>query len=106
MKTRIITAIVGLAVLAVVLAFFDTILFDLVLAAICLLGIHEVFTAMGFGKKQLDAALHRCQPLEPGRMQDIANTALFFASNMSANITGQTLLSDGGTSIKAHDMDC
>ena len=42
MKTRIITAIVGLAVLAVVLAFFDTILFDLVLAAICLLGIHEV----------------------------------------------------------------
>ena len=35
-----------------VLAFFDTILFDLVLAAICLLGIHEVFTAMGFGKKQ------------------------------------------------------
>ena len=49
MKTRIITAVVGLAVLAVVLAFFDTILFDLVLAAICLLGIHEVFTAMGFG---------------------------------------------------------
>ena len=37
MKTRIITAVVGLAVLAVVLAFFDTILFDLVLAAICLL---------------------------------------------------------------------
>ena len=58
------------------------------------------------GKKQLDAALRRCQPLEPGRMQDIANTALFFASDMSANITGQTLLSDGGTSIKAHDMDC
>ena len=43
------------------------------------------------GKKQLDAALHRCQPLEPGRMQDIANTALFFASNMSANITGQPM---------------
>ena len=52
MKTRIITAVVGLAVLAVVLAFFDTILFDLALAAICLLAIHEVFTAMGFGKKQ------------------------------------------------------
>jgi len=49
---KIITAVVGLAVLAVVLAFFDTILFDLVLAAICLLAIHEVFTAMGFGKKQ------------------------------------------------------
>ena len=49
MKTRIITAVVGLGILAVVLAFFDTILFDLVLAAVCLLGIHEVFSAMGFG---------------------------------------------------------
>ncbi|MEE0801598.1 MAG: phosphatidate cytidylyltransferase [Gemmiger sp.] len=52
MKTRIVTAVVGLAVLAVVLVFFDTALFDLVLAAICLIGIHEVFSAMGFGKKQ------------------------------------------------------
>ena len=50
--------------------------------------------------------VRRCQPLEPGRMQDIANTALFFASDMSTFITGQTLLVDGGTSIKAHDMDC
>ena len=39
MKTRIITAVVGLGVLAVVLAFFDTFLFDLVLSAICLLAI-------------------------------------------------------------------
>ena len=52
MKTRVITAIVGLAVLAVVLAFFNTVLFDLVLAGICLLGMHEVFGSMGFGKKQ------------------------------------------------------
>ena len=52
MKTRVITAIVGLAVLAVVLAFFNTVLFDLVLAGICLLGMHEVFGAVGFGKKQ------------------------------------------------------
>lgn len=52
MKTRVITAVVGLGLLAVVLAFFNTFLFDLVLAGICLLGIHEVFTAMGFGKKQ------------------------------------------------------
>lgn len=50
--------------------------------------------------------IHRCQPLEPGRMQDIANAALFFASDMSAFVTGQVLLVDGGTSIKAHDMDC
>ena len=52
MKTRIITGAVGLGVLAVVLAFFDTFLFDLVLSAVCLIAIHEVFSAMGFGKKQ------------------------------------------------------
>lgn len=52
MKTRVITAVVGLALLAVVLAFFNTILFDLVLSVVCLIAIHEVFSAMGFGKKQ------------------------------------------------------
>lgn len=52
MKTRVITAVVGLALLAVVLAFFNTILFDLVLSAVCLIAIHEVFSAIGFGKKQ------------------------------------------------------
>ena len=39
MKTRVITAVVGLAVLAAVLAFFDTFVFDFVLSAICLLAI-------------------------------------------------------------------
>lgn len=52
MKTRVITAVVGLALLAVVLAFFNTVLFDLVLSVVCLIAIHEVFSAMGFGKKQ------------------------------------------------------
>ncbi len=52
MKTRVITAAVGLVLLAVVLAFFNTALFDLVLSAVCLIAIHEVFSAMGFGKKQ------------------------------------------------------
>ena len=52
MKTRVITAVVGLALLGVVLAFFDTALFDLVLSAVCLIAIHEVFSAMGFGKEQ------------------------------------------------------
>ena len=42
MKTRIITAVVGLCLLAVVLAFFDTVLFDLVLSLICLIGIFLV----------------------------------------------------------------
>lgn len=52
MRTRVVTAVVGLLVLAVVLAFFDTVLFDLMLAAICLLAIHEVYTAVGFGRRQ------------------------------------------------------
>lgn len=52
MKTRIITAAVGLCLLAVVLAFFDTAIFDLVLALICLIGMHEVYSAMGFGRKE------------------------------------------------------
>ena len=42
------------------------------------------------------------QPLPPGKMDDIANTALFLASEMSAYITGQTIMVDGGASIKAH----
>ena len=52
MKTRIVTAAVGLCILAIVLAFFDTVLFDLALALICLIGIHEVYSAMGFGRRQ------------------------------------------------------
>lgn len=52
MKTRVITSVVGLAVLAGVLALFDTVVFDLVLAAICMLAIWEVFHALGFTPKQ------------------------------------------------------
>ena len=52
MKTRIVTAVVGLAFLALVLTFFNTLFFDITISAICLLAIHEVFSAMGFGKKQ------------------------------------------------------
>lgn len=48
------------------------------------------------------ALLDGMQPLKPGNMKDIANAALFFASDMSAYITGQTLFVDGGASIKAH----
>ena len=40
--------------------------------------------------------------LEPGKMEDIANAALFLASDMSSYITGQSLMVDGGASIKAH----
>lgn len=54
-------------------------------------------------KKQLEF-LNRHQPLETGQMSDIANTALFFASDMSRYITGQTLMADGGTSVMEHDF--
>ena len=46
--------------------------------------------------------LRHMQPLPPGKMEDIANAALFLASDMSAYITGQTIMVDGGASIKAH----
>ena len=42
------------------------------------------------------------QPLPPGKMDDVANAALFLASDMSSYITGQTIMVDGGASVKAH----
>lgn len=52
MKTRIITSVVGLSLLAVVLCFFDTIFFDFMIAAISLLAIHEAYKAFGFTAKE------------------------------------------------------
>lgn len=46
--------------------------------------------------------LYRMQPLEPGTMENIADAALYLVSDMSAYTTGQTLMVDGGASIKAH----
>lgn len=46
--------------------------------------------------------LYAMQPLEPGTMEDIANAALYLASDMSGYVTGQILMVDGGASIKAH----
>lgn len=51
MKTRIITSVVGIGVLILVLFTFDTLFFNLVVALISLLGIHEVYNALGFTKK-------------------------------------------------------
>ena len=48
MKTRIITAVVGLIVLAGVLFTFDTLVFNLVIAAITLIALHEIYSALGF----------------------------------------------------------
>lgn len=53
MKTRVITSIVGLAILAAVLVFYDTIFFNLIIAAVCIVAIHEIYMAFGFGKKEL-----------------------------------------------------
>ena len=50
MKTRVITSAVGLVVLFAVMALFDTFVFKVVIAAICLLAIHEVFKAFRFEK--------------------------------------------------------
>jgi NAD(P)-dependent dehydrogenase (short-subunit alcohol dehydrogenase family) len=46
--------------------------------------------------------LDSMQPLPPGHVEDIATAALFLASDMSAYMTGQCLMVDGGASIKAH----
>lgn len=46
--------------------------------------------------------LDKMQPLRPGHVEDVANTALFLASEMSGYITGQAIMVDGGASIKAH----
>lgn len=51
MKTRIITAVVGILVLIGVLFTFDTMVFNLVVAAITLIAIHEIYTALGFDKR-------------------------------------------------------
>ncbi len=51
MKTRVITAIVGIGVLALVMFTFNTLLFNLIVAGIALIGIHEVYAALGFDKR-------------------------------------------------------
>ena len=51
MKTRIITALVGIAVLTAVLLTFDTLVFNLVVTAITLIAVHEIYNALGFEKR-------------------------------------------------------
>ena len=46
--------------------------------------------------------LNNMQPLPPGKSEDVANAALYLASDMSSYVTGQSILVDGGTSIKGH----
>ena len=51
MKTRVITALVGIVVLVLVMLTFNTMVFNLVVAAVALIGMHEVYAALGFDKK-------------------------------------------------------
>lgn len=53
MKTRIVTAVVGLAVLAVVMMFFNTPVLEIMVSLVAMIGVHEIFKAYGFGKKEL-----------------------------------------------------
>ncbi len=53
MRTRVITSVVGLAILAAALAFYDTIFFNLVIAGVTLIAIHEIYNAFQFGKGSL-----------------------------------------------------
>jgi len=43
------------------------------------------------------------QPLPAGNCEDVANTALYLASDMSNYLTGQVIMLDGGASIKAYN---
>ena len=47
MKTRIITAVVGIVVLIGVLFTFDTLIFNLAITAITLIALHEIYAALG-----------------------------------------------------------
>lgn len=53
-------------------------------------------------KEKFLLLLRDMQPLDPGVVEDVSNAALFLASDMSSYITGQTIMLDGGASIKAH----
>ena len=45
LKTRVITSVVGLCVLALVLCFFNTLVFNAALVAVVLIAFHEIYNA-------------------------------------------------------------
>jgi len=57
-------------------------------------------------EEELKLAYHKhdlSQPLPCGSCEDVANTALYLASDMSNYLTGQVIMLDGGASIKAYN---
>lgn len=51
---------------------------------------------VGLGQQYLDTAAAAIPLKRLGSVDDIANAALFFASDYAAYITGQTIVVDGG----------
>ena len=58
MKTRILSAAAGLAVLAVVIAFYDTLVLDLFIAALAMIGIYEAHHAAGITREHWRITLY------------------------------------------------
>jgi 3-oxoacyl-[acyl-carrier protein] reductase len=59
---------------------------------------------VGTGNEELpddDWGTNAVNPLSPPRAHDIANAVLFLSSDLAARITGQTLVVDGGTTIRS-----
>lgn len=58
MKTRLLTSAIGICILFAVMLLFETIVFDLVIAAICLIAIHEIYNAFHFEKKKSSIVIY------------------------------------------------
>ena len=58
MKTRIISALVGLIILGVAIAFYDTIIFNLFITALAVIGIYEGHHAASLTKKHWRVTLY------------------------------------------------
>ena len=60
MKIRIISALVGLIILGVAIAFYDTIIFNLFITALAVIGIYEGHHAASLTKKHWRVTLYSC----------------------------------------------
>ncbi len=53
MRTRVITSVVGVALLVLLMFFFDTVFFNIVIFALCLIAVHEIYMAFHFEERSL-----------------------------------------------------
>ncbi|NMA94951.1 MAG: SDR family oxidoreductase [Clostridiales bacterium] len=53
----------------------------------------------GTERDNIIKVMDEAQLLKPGKSEDVANAALYLASDMSNYVTGQVLMVDGGASI-------